>query len=50
MIRGILEEFPGCILSVSHDRKYIGQVCDTVYQLEPQGLVPLENPWRESAP
>ncbi|MFQ6830030.1 MAG: ATP-binding cassette domain-containing protein, partial [Acutalibacter sp.] len=49
VIRGILEEFPGCILSVSHDRKYIGQVCDTVYQLEPQGLVPLENPWRETA-
>ena len=46
VIRGILEEFPGCILSVSHDRKYIGQVCDTVYQLEPQGLVPVENPWR----
>ena len=46
VIRGILEEFPGCILSVSHDRKYIGQVCDTVYQLEPQGLVPVENQWR----
>ena len=41
-----MEEFPGCILSVSHDRKYIGQVCDTVYQLEPQGLVPVENQWR----
>ena len=48
VIRGILEEFPGCILSVSHDRKYIGQVCDTVYQLEPQGLVPVENQWRQS--
>ena len=46
VIRGIVEEFPGCILSVSHDRKYIGQVCDTVYQLEPQGLVPVENQWR----
>ena len=46
VIRGILKEFPGCILSVSHDRKYIGQVCDTVYQLEPQGLVPVENQWR----
>ena len=46
VIRGILEDFPGCIISVSHDRKYIGQVCDMVYQLEPQGLVPVENQWR----
>ena len=50
VIRGILADFPGCIISVSHDRKFIGQVCDTVYQLGPQGLVPLENPWRETAP
>ena len=48
VIRGILEAFPGCILSVSHDRKYIGQVCDTLYRLEPSGLVPMENLWRET--
>ena len=46
VIREILEDFPGCIISVSHDRKYIGQVCNTVYRFEPQGLVPVENQWR----
>ena len=50
VIRGILQDFPGCIISVSHDRKYIGQVCNTVYRFGPQGLVPVENQWRESAP
>ena len=47
VIRGILEDFPGCIISVSHDRKYIGQVCSTLYRLEPSGLAPMENLWRE---
>ena len=47
VIRGILADFPGCILSVSHDRKYLGQVCSTLYRLEPQGLVKVPNPWAE---
>ena len=47
VIRGILRDFPGCIISVSHDRKYIGQVCSTLYRLEPSGLAPMENLWRE---
>ena len=50
VIRGILQDFPGCIISVSHDRKYIGQVCGAVYRFGPQGLVPVENQWWESAP
>ena len=41
-IRGILRQFPGAILSVSHDRKYIAEVCDTVFRLTPDGLVPEE--------
>lgn len=45
VIRGILADFPGCIISVSHDRKYLGQVCSTLYRLEPQGLVKTDNPW-----
>lgn len=28
VIRKILKEYPGSIISVSHDRKYIGEVCD----------------------
>ena len=47
VIRGILADFPGCILSVSHDRKYLGQVCSTLYRLGPQGLVKVPNPWAE---
>ena len=47
VIREILEDFAGCIISVSHDRKYLGQVCHTLYRLTPQGLEEAENPWRE---
>ncbi len=38
VIRRMLAEFPGAIISVSHDRKYISQVCDTVYELDQVGL------------
>ena len=38
VIRGILSEFPGTIISVSHDRKYIDEVCDKVYELTKDGL------------
>ena len=37
-VRGILKQFPGVIISVSHDRKYIAEVCDKVYQMTSQGL------------
>lgn len=49
VIREILRDFPGCILSVSHDRKYMGEVCSTLYRLTPQGLVPQENLWKEES-
>ena len=39
VIRGILQGFPGAILSVSHDRRYIGQVCGRVLELTEGGLV-----------
>ena len=38
VIRQMLRQFPGAILSVSHDRKYIGEVCDKVYRLDQRGL------------
>ena len=41
-IRGILKGFPGAIISVSHDRKYIGEVCGRTYRLTPDGLAPAE--------
>lgn len=39
VIRSLLSDFPGTIISVSHDRKYIQQVCDKVYELRKDGLV-----------
>ena len=44
VIRNILREFGGCILSVSHDRKYIEEVCETLYELTPEGLQHREKP------
>ena len=38
VIREILHDFPGAIISISHDRKYIDEVCDTVYELTETGL------------
>lgn len=34
VIRKMLREFPGAIISISHDRKFIDEVCDKVYILE----------------
>lgn len=38
VIRKLLKNFPGAIISVSHDRKYIGEVCDRVLELDSEGL------------
>lgn len=38
VIRKMLEEFRGCIISVSHDRKFIQAVGRELYRLEPEGL------------
>ncbi|MBR3250752.1 MAG: ABC-F family ATP-binding cassette domain-containing protein [Erysipelotrichaceae bacterium] len=38
IIRKILNEFNGCIISVSHDRRYINEVANKVYELDVQGL------------
>ncbi len=42
VVRAALRGFGGAILSVSHDRKYLREVCDTVYELREGGLFPLE--------
>ena len=39
VIRKLLQDFPGTIISVSHDRKYIEEVCDKIYELTPNGLI-----------
>lgn len=38
VIREVLKEYKGCIISISHDRKYIEEVCDEVYILNENGL------------
>ena len=41
VIRRMLSEFPGAIISISHDRKYINEVCTKVYRLTETGLAPI---------
>ena len=38
VIREMLKNYGGTIISISHDRKYINEVCDTIYELTEQGL------------
>lgn len=38
VIRKMLREFPGAVISISHDRKYMEEVCDKVYELSSSGL------------
>lgn len=38
VIRQILQAFPGAIISISHDRKYIREVCTKIYRLTEKGL------------
>ena len=42
VIRRMLKEFPGAIISVSHDRKYLSETCDKIYRLTPEGLIAQE--------
>ena len=44
VVRAALREFGGSIISVSHDRKYLAEVCDEVYELRPDGLWRIEPP------
>lgn len=43
VIRKMLKEFPGAVISVSHDRKYLDEVCDKIYRLTVTGLYPVED-------
>jgi len=42
VIRDMLKGFGGTILTISHDRKYIKEVADVVYELTENGLVQFE--------
>ena len=41
-VRQILASFSGAILSISHDRKYMEEVCTKVYRMTKDGLIPLQ--------
>lgn len=43
IIRKVLREFKGTIISVSHDRKYINEVIDNLYILTKDGLIKENN-------
>lgn len=48
VIRQMLADYQGAIISVSHDRKYIAEVCEKVYELTPDGFVcALPDSWNE---
>ena len=38
VVRQALRNFPGAIISVSHDRKFMSEVCGTIYELTSNGL------------
>ena len=38
VIRKLIRDFPGAVISISHDRKYIEEVCDKIYLLNAEGL------------
>ena len=42
VIRKMIASFPGAVISISHDRKYISEVCTKVYTLTDKGLEPGE--------
>ena len=42
VIREMLQSFGGCVISVSHDRKFIREVGEAVYQLTREGLRKLD--------
>ena len=38
VIRKMIASFPGAVISISHDRKYIEEVCNRTYRLTEKGL------------
>ena len=37
-VRALIASFPGAVISVSHDRRFISEVCTRVYRLDEDGL------------
>ena len=45
VIRNVLKNYPGAIISISHDRKFLFEVIDEIYHLDENGL--LKQTWEE---
>ena len=43
VVRASLMHFGGAVISVSHDRKYLEEVCDKIYELREDGLFPAQD-------
>ena len=41
VVRELIASFGGAVISISHDRKYIYEVCDRILRLTPRGLEPV---------
>ncbi|WP_348769629.1 ATP-binding cassette domain-containing protein [Streptococcus sp. NLN64] len=37
-VRQLFQQYPGGLICVSHNRRFLSQVCDKLYQVTPQGL------------
>ena len=48
VIFNLLEQYQGCIISISHDRSYLRQICSSIYQLTENGLERLEDAFKET--
>ena len=38
VIRQMIHDFKGCVISVSHDRRFIAEACEEIYRLDQNGL------------
>ena len=42
VVRALFAQYPGCIIAVSHDRRFAGEVCTRRLRLEAAGIVSLD--------
>ena len=42
VIRHVIQSYGGCVIAVSHDRMFIKECCDVIYQLNEDGLEKVE--------
>lgn len=41
-LRQLFLKFPGALITISHDRSFLAEVCDTIYELTPNGFIQTE--------